>query len=479
MSLFTIIPDNFFSILASPNREIYADALVVLFQSLKTDELAMKKSDYVRTLRDKATNEILKFDLAADEDSEMSDEEEANQISNQTLATKTAAIVRRLEETGWIDIQIDGNDFEEYIALPSYSIQFLELINEIITKREGEYVSLVHATYSELRLEDDHPDEFMYATLMRAYENTRELRTELVTLGHSIRIFQNRLGRVFSTNSILHDYFDNYKDHVSDRYYHPLKTFDSVAKFKRPIVMILQRWLRDEEIRALLVNQALIYTRKKSPTEVERDLITKINYICDMYDTLSEMINQIDEKHQDYTKSSASKILYLNAQDKTIKGHLDNIFRYYAQGVLSGVGIVPLVRDMQEAIVLNQQGFIDTDSVTLPIVRQYRQESEPLSIIDFGDVSDMLMRGFLDETRNVFTDDRVYDFMETAFGDSSEMRIEEISLPDFDAFILLILASLKTNDENCFYTMEMEDGQIISQGYSLPRFIFKRKELEV
>ena len=90
-----------------------------------------------------------------------------------------------------------------------------------------------------------------------------------------------------------------------------------------------------------------------------------------------------------------------------------------------------------------------------------------------------LLRGFLGETRNVFTDDRVYDFMETAFGDSSEMRIEEISLPDFDAFILLILASLKTNDENCFYTMEMEDGQIISQGYSLPRFIFKRKELEV
>ena len=44
MSLFTIIPDKFFSILASPNREIYADALVVLFQSLKTDELAMKKA---------------------------------------------------------------------------------------------------------------------------------------------------------------------------------------------------------------------------------------------------------------------------------------------------------------------------------------------------------------------------------------------------------------------------------------------------
>ncbi|MGI6714233.1 MAG: Wadjet anti-phage system protein JetA family protein [Bacilli bacterium] len=477
MSLFTIIPENFFSVLASPNRAIYADALLVLYQALATDELTIKKSDYLRTLKDKATNEILLFDLAAD--GEVEDEEEMSQVSSQTLTYKTSAIIRRLEETGWIDIQIDPNDFEEYIALPSYAISFLQLLDEIISKREGTYVSLVHATYSELRLEDDDPDEFMYATLMRAYENTRELRTELVTLGHSIRIFQNRLGRVFSTNSILRDYFDNYKEHVSDRYYHPLKTFDSVAKFKRPIITILQRWLRDEEIRALLVNQAMIYTRKKDALEVERDLIEKINYICDMYETLNEMINQIDDKHREYTKASASKILYLNAQDKTIKGHLDNIFRYYAEGVLTGSGIIPILRQMQEAVILNQQGMVDSDSITLPIVRRYRQESEPLAIIDFGDVSEMLMRGFLDETRNIFTDERVYSFMETAFGDASEMKIEEIPLPDFDAFILLILASLKTNDEHCFYTIDMEEGNVLSQGYSLPRFTFKRKELEV
>lgn len=477
MSLFTIVPENFFSVLASPNRAIYADALIVLYQSLATDELAIKKSDYLRTLKDKATNEILLFDLTADGEEDADDEVE--QISSQTLAYKAGAIIRRLEETGWIDIQIDPNDFEEYIALPAYSIAFLRLLDELISKREGEYISLVHATYSELRLEDDNPDEFMYATLMRAYENTRELRTELVTLGHSIRIFQNRLGRVFSTNSILRDYFDNYKEHVSDRYYHPLKTFDSVAKFKRPIIAILQRWLRDEEVRSLLVNQAMIYTRKKDALEVERDLIEKINYICDMYETLTEMISQIDEKHQDYTKASATKILYLNSQDKTIKGHLDNIFRYYAEAAVTGTGIIPILRNMQDAVILNQQGMVDSNSITLPIVRKYREESEPLAVIDFGDVSEMLMRGFLDETRNIFTDERVYDFMETAFGDASEMKIEEIPLPDFDAFILLILASLKTNDEHCFYTIDMEDGQVISQGYSLPRFTFKRKELEV
>jgi hypothetical protein len=80
-----------------------------------------------------------------------------------------------------------------------------------VKESTAEYVSLVHATYSELKLEDDMRDEFMYATLVRAFENTKRLNVELITLAHSIRIFQNRLGKVFSTNNILSDYFDLYK----------------------------------------------------------------------------------------------------------------------------------------------------------------------------------------------------------------------------------------------------------------------------
>ena len=43
----------------------------------------------------------------------------------------------------------------------------------------------------------------MYATLVRAFENTKRLNVELIMLAHSIRIFQSRLGKVFSTNNIF------------------------------------------------------------------------------------------------------------------------------------------------------------------------------------------------------------------------------------------------------------------------------------
>lgn len=475
MRLFNLVPGNFFSVLASPNREIYVDALLVLYESLESDEMSIKKSDYLRALREKATNQIMAYIVEEDLDE---DDEDEYLESKQTLATKTAYIVRRLEETGWFEVEIDSRSLEEYIALPTYSIAFMELLYKLTSDEEAKYVSLVHATYSELRLEDDEPDEFMYATLLRAYENTKKLRTELVTLGHSIRIYQNRLGRVFSTNNILRDYFDNYKEYVSDRYYHPLKTFDSVAKFKRPIISILQRWLYDRETRETLIKQAKVWNRRLDNEEAERDLIEKINYICDMYETLSNMIDEIDMRHQDYTKAMSSKILYLNNTDKTIKGHLDTIFKAYAEQVVNEDNLGPILTNMQKAVNLTKQGYIGSDSLMYPIVRKYREVGEPLPIVDYDDVSTMLMEGFLDETRNIFTDARVYDFMETAFGDSSILKAEEIPLVDFDAFILLILASLKNNDETSFYTVEDHEDYVVNGKYRIPNFTFKRKELE-
>lgn len=470
LKLFDTIPDNFFSVLSSKNKDIYAMALLVLYRSLQTDEMSIKKDDFLRTLKEKATDLVMNFDF-----SEEGDEDDLG--ANPSLPSRAAFIVRRLEETGWIDIEMRTDTFEEYIALPSYSIQMLTFMNEIVSESEVAYNSLVHSTYSELKLEDEEQDEFMYATLIRVYENTKKLRVELVTLGHSIRIFQNKLGRLFTTNEVLHEHFDQYKVRISDRYYHPLKTFDSVTKFKRPILSILQKWLKDDEIRQKLVMQCIMWGHGKDNTEAEEEIIDKITYIQDMYEQMNTMVAEIDEKHSEYTKSSATKIIYLNNSDKTIKGHLETIFKAYAKANSEGVGLRGILSRMQDSISLYEQGYINPDSITLPIIRKYREEGEPLPIIfNSEEAGDYTMQEFLDQTRNSFTDERIYEFMETAFQGEDEIFIGDIPLPDFDAFILLILASLKKDDEASFYIVEQGEGRVTSQGYVLPNFTFKRKE---
>ncbi len=468
MGLFTTVPDNFFALLSGKNKEIYAMALAVLYNSLQADEMSIRKDDYLRTLKETAADLVMRLDFESENPDDIP--------INPGLPSRASFIVRRLEETGWIDIEIDPDNFGEYIALPSYSIQFLTLLNDIVHDAEAQYSSLVHSTYSELKLEDEERDEFMYATLMRVYENTKKLRVELVTLGHSIRIYQNRLGKFFTTNLVLEDYFDAYKVRVSDRLYHPLKTFDSVARFKRPILAILQKWLKDDATRSQLVSQAIIYSKNRSKEEAERDIIAKINYVSDMYEQLNNLIAEIDQKHSDYTKSSTTKILYLNNSDKTIRGHLEKILKTYAQAVSEGSGARDILGKMQDTLSFYDPGFIDPESLTLPVNRQYRGEGEPMPVIDFDEVSEALMKDFLDETRNSFTDARIYEFMERAFGTSQRLPITDIPLPDYDAFILLILATLKKDDDKCFYTIEIEEGKVLSHGYVLPRFTFVRKE---
>ena len=472
MNLFDIIPENYFGLFGGKNKAIYLDSLMVLYNLLESDEAFIKKSDFVKTLRERG-KELESFTY---EDEEF-DATQDNSLLAETASGKAGYIVKRLEETGWIDVMMDPDTFEESIIMPQYSILILKAFKDIISDEESPYMALVHATYSELKLEDEEQDELMYATLSRCYDNTKRLKVELITINHSIRIFQNRLSKLFDTNRVLHDYFDIYKSKIVDRYYHPLKTFDSVAKFKRPIIRILDKWINDRNLREKITKQAVLSNPTETREAMEADVIEKINYITDTYEKLNATISSIDKENNAYTKSSANKILYLNNNDKTIKGHLENILKEYAKSTNDPRRLRKILTKMQDSIYFYEQGYINGDSLTLPILRKIREDDLPMELVSFDDAADFLMSDFIEETRLIFTDEKVYGFMELAFGDKQEINISEIPIVDADAFICLILAVIKKDDENCFYWVEEVDKtKIHSYGYIVPNFKFIRKE---
>lgn len=470
MNLFEILPDKFFSILNGKNKNIYGACLLLLYTLINENELDVKRDEFLRFLKEKANSEIELFSL--EEESDLNDDELAF-----SLSSKASLILRRLEETGWIELELDPQTFEEFIVLPSFSIRMIKTLFEIVNEQNEAYSSLVHTTYSELKLEDDTKDEFMYAVLCRAYENTKKLRIDLITLSHSIRIYQSRLGKMFSSNDVLHSYFDNYKELVSDRLYHPIKTFDSVAKFRRPIINILNSWLKEDEKRNLLVKQGLIYsTKTSSPKEIENDIINKITYISDIFDSVNTMIDDIDHRHRDYTKSSANKILYLNNTDKSVKGNLETILSSIVKNLNNGKNLRFILSSMQDSISFYDNGYIGDDSISLPILRKYIGNQMPLEIVDPDFAGDMVMENFLNQINGMFTDDKIYEFMREVFGEDDELLIQDIPLPNYDVFIILILATLKKDDPNCFYDVNYDSKEKInSHGYILPKLIFKKK----
>ena len=93
--------------------------------------------------------------------------------------------------------------------------------------------------------------------------------------------------------------------------YHPLKTFDSVAKFKRPILQILQAWLYDETIRKQLVAQSLMWSRNKDPKTAEADIVNKINYISDMYEQIGKQLTKLTPSIMNILKQALIKFSIL------------------------------------------------------------------------------------------------------------------------------------------------------------------------
>jgi hypothetical protein len=172
MKLFDILPEKFYSILNGKNKDIYVSSLILLYRMINENDMVVKKSEFTRSLKESLNDCLNSFSI---------EEEEGESLENSfpTIASKASLITRRLEETGWIVIDVDGENLEEFIVIPSYSIKTISSIFDIVNESSEGYSSLVHTTYSELVIEDNAKDEFMYATLVRAFENTKKLRIYL------------------------------------------------------------------------------------------------------------------------------------------------------------------------------------------------------------------------------------------------------------------------------------------------------------
>ena len=137
------------------------------------------------------------------------------------------------------------------------------------------------------------------------------------------------------------------------------------------------------------------------------------------------------------------------------------------------------VLDMiDDSISFYDLGYIDSYSITLPILKKFKNDNQPLEVISFDDANDFIMDNFLEETKNIYTDEKVYGFMRECFGDKNEITSKDIRLNNIDSLICLILATVK-NDENSFYVVDDSSTEkVINNNYLIPLFTYTKKEIK-
>lgn len=475
MNLFNKIPDNFFSILSSKNKNIYGLAIVTLYDCLTLYHNRIRKSDFLDLLKNRG--EGLVKNLIIEEE----DYDDKTLIYEPTLQGKYNLIVKRLVDTGWIILDQDIKSGVEYILIPSYSMSMLKIVYEFVSDNETQYVSNVRSTYADLQYEDENQSDYMYRALVNAVNKTRDLELEVTKLDHSIRVFHKQLANMFSPNEVLNQHFDIAREDVVDPIYHPLKTNDSIILYNGPISSILKRWLNTEEVFNKIVSQALVLNSSlRSKEEAQSDVIKKINYIQDTYNKLTEEMSDIDKAQSNYTKATTEKVIYLNNSDKTIKGKLETIFLSLAK-VINGEanGYPNIVKDVNNSLLFYQQGYIDSDSLTKPYRRNERYEGEPMAIDDFEqEANEGLMQSLL-QIMDAYSDEKIMDFMANAFKDENEIDVKKIPVKSVEDFIMVILGTVKADSRSSFYDFVRPDELEYltkEEKYEMPNYQYVRRK---
>ena len=241
MEIFKIIPDNFFSLLSSKNKSVYAGCIMEAFKIYEEGSiLGIDKKIVVEVLTDyldKEMEEIL--DMEIDEDAD-----------KPSSRDKANFILRRMEECGWIDIDVT-NDYMEVLNFRDYAITIIEAllqiepqIDDYADTSQKEYRGYIYTIYSLLT----NPMNIEYGVLMeQVYRNTKLFIRELRKLDSRLKDYIKSIVDRTEIKDLMESLID-YKVELVDKAYHRLKTSDNVNKYRLEIVNKLDSFLADPAI---------------------------------------------------------------------------------------------------------------------------------------------------------------------------------------------------------------------------------------
>ena len=267
-------------------------------------------------------------------------------------------------------------------------------------------------------------------------------------------------------NELLREHFDEYKAKIIDAVYYPLKTMDSVPRFKHPILTILNAWNADDAILNLLLTQGLSRRMFEGEQQGREQIGRMINYIADTYEGIEEMLDEIDRKHNEYTNASIDHIRYLMNSDRGVKGKLIELMKHaHSDAVMEA---------MQQSIRAGQYLYVDMKSLYTQAKRSVREEGKPLAVSEKKE-DPALVAGFLEEVRRRYTNPKIDAYVEACFGGREMFLTEEAKMEDSEDFILFLLGTLRGQEKSAGYTVEFLEGNREVNGCSLPGAVFRRK----
>ena len=447
MDLFKIIPDNFFSLLSSKNKALYAGCIIEAFKIYEEGSiLGIDKKLVVEVLTDyieKQNEELFDMDLD-EEDGKPSSRDKAN------------FVLRRMEECGWIDLDVT-NDYIEILNFRDYAITFIEALLQIepvyddyVEGSQNEYRGYIFTIYSLL----SNSENIEYGVLMeQVYRNTKMFIRELRKLDSRLKDYIKSIVDRTEIKDLMESLID-YKIELVDKSYYRLKTSDNVNKFRLVIVNKLEEFLNDN----IALEQITQSYRNKyhNYDDAYRRVCRDINEMIDIFNSLDDMITEIDKKNKTYVNSTIGKIEFLLKDDNNVPGKINTILKHISEMHKKGK-VDSAINLVQPIFGLRSFKSINESSLYTPRGNYAKPEPQRL-LTEKNDILD-IKNAFFKQYETIYTEEKVLKFVDTHMTNNKlqvgSLINEESSIDD----ILMVIYSLiytNSNDDTKYSVVKLD-----------------------
>lgn len=467
MNLFNIIHKDFFKPLVGVNKEIYIDAIMIIYDSYKNElSFGIEKDILIEKLCDY-------FDEKASEQLIFEDEDEITKDSRSTAHL----ILRRLKACGWINEET-SYDYKVFINLEEYAVSIIESFNMIVKDEEMEYQSYISSIHSTLANEENYHNPYP-RIIISIIKDTKELFSGLKNLNTNIK---NRIEDISSDKTpkeIIDDLF-KYHNEIGSKAYHRIKTGDNMSHYRISIIEKLFRILQDNNIFALAI-KGYMEIKKVDDYELASDnLREEIHNIISAFRRYDDIEKEIDNKHERYLKSSVSRAQFLLTNTSSSKGQISKILEYLSTQLNEDKNS-SINDDLEEELSglfnIFPQNYIDNESLyVMPVNRRVLNPETLVESLSLSDEERQKRKEIISKKyKNNFSRKNINNYVDELLNSQDSILASSIELTNKRDYIKLIFVSLYGHNVKSKYKVSSKNEIIKKDNFEFVDFLIERK----
>lgn len=312
---FLEIPDSFWALFRSKNRQIYIDALLQINEEYQYSNYFLSKEICIAALNDYfSKNKVI---LEMDEGQDMLE----------LLEPVATRILNWLLKNHWLRKVDDYNNMTTYIVIPDYAAVFVDAFSHLAGEDEDETQVYIQNVYAILFAFRNDPRANI-GLLKSALVNTRKLNKSLQDMLHNVDKFFESLLKQDNYADLLKEHLDGYVQEVVAKKYHILKTSDNFYLYKADIKQLLQemrqntQWLdsvceKNKQLRGIDLTM--------------EDICDQLDLIEKGFSDIEHRIMNMDREHTQYIRATVTRLNYLLNTEDNMKGLIIQLLNTLAE----------------------------------------------------------------------------------------------------------------------------------------------------